>query len=38
MKKRKLAMSMAIVMAVSAGITGCSSQNQKESIGAEAGV
>ena len=38
MKKRKLAMSMAIVMAVSAGITGCSSQNQKESIGAEAEV
>lgn len=31
-------MSMAIVMAVSAGITGCSSQNQKESIGAEAEV
>lgn len=38
MKKRKLAMSMAIVMAVSAGITGCSSQNQKESIGAETEV
>ena len=38
MKKRRLAMSMAIVMAVSAGITGCSSQNQKESIGAEAEV
>lgn len=38
MKKRKLAMSMAIVMAVSAGITGCSSQNQKESIGAGAEV
>lgn len=38
MKKRRLAMSMAIVMAVSAGITGCSSQNQKESIGAETEV
>lgn len=38
MKKRRLAMSMAIVMAVSAGITGCSSQNQKESIGTETEV